>query len=189
MSELVSAWRSPRRSIATSSTTRSDVSTPLAPAFMPQRPADAAGDAVIEGEATECRPRRACAARRLSAIAAPTRMRFPSTSILPKPRGREAHDDPIHAAVADEQVRAEPDDGDGNFLRHRAHQELQVLHVGGHRQDLGGPAGPEPDDRCKRLVGLQGAAEAGEFLAQPVEEVLRHRDGSRRTHLSSGGRR
>ena len=90
-------------------------------------------------------------------------------------RGREAHDDPLDAAVADQQVRAEPDDSDGNLLRHRPHQELQVLHVCGHRQDLGWPACAEPDYRRKRLVGLQGAAEAGEILAQPVEEMLRHR--------------
>ena len=111
----------------------------------------------------------------MSASAAPTRMRFPSTSTLPKPRAESRTTTPVHAAVADEQVGAEPDDGDRNLLRQRPHQEGKILRVGRHGQDLRRPAGAEPDDRRERLVRLQRAAEAGEILAQAVEEMVRHR--------------
>ena len=53
MSELVSAWRSPRRSIATSSTTRSGRFDTVGAGIHAERAADATGDAVIECEATE----------------------------------------------------------------------------------------------------------------------------------------
>ena len=90
---------------------------------------------------------------------------------LPKPARREPHDDALHAAVAHQKVGAEPEDGDGNFLRQRPHQEGKILRIGRHGQNFRRPAGAKPHDRRQRLVRLQRAAEAGKLVLESVEKM------------------
>ena len=136
---------------------------------------------MVEGEAAEARLER----MRRKPLVGERRARADTMALdlgLAEAARRKAHDDAGNAAVADQEVRAEADDGHRHLLRHGAHQERKVFRVGRQRQDFGRTAGAEPDDRRKRRVCLQGAAKPGEVRAQSVEKMLRH---ERRAHPDS----
>ena len=68
-------------------------------------------------------------------------------------------DDARHAAVAHDQVGAEPDDGDGDVGRKIREDVGKVVLVLRHEQHLRRPADAKPGQRRQRLVGQQPPAQ------------------------------
>src|SRR5258708_6350901 len=64
-----------------------------------------------------------------------------------------------NTAVADNEVGAEADDGDGNLRRQMRQEVRQVLLVFRHEQKLRRPAHPEPCELGERLVGDEPPAQ------------------------------
>src|SRR5712691_11530435 len=69
------------------------------------------------------------------------------------------HHDARHAAVAHDQVRAEPDHGHGDLGRQSAQEIREVGLVLGHEQHLRRAADPEPGELGERLVRHEPAAQ------------------------------
>ena len=113
-------------------------------------------------------------ATRRSGTAAPARTRLPGSILISlKPRPSRITT-PGDAAVAHDQVRAEADDGDGNFARQVGQQIGEIVLVLRHEQHLRRPADAEPGQRRQRLVREQAAAQ------------LRELDFSAGTHVGDG---
>ena len=75
---------------------------------------------------------------------------------------RQADGDAGDAAVADQQVRADADDGYRNVRIQILKKEREVIGIGRLEQKLGRPADAEPGERRQRRVLGQPAADAGE---------------------------
>ena len=71
-----------------------------------------------------------------------------------------------HAAVAHDQIGAEPDDGDGNLGRQICQKITEVVLVLRHEQNLRRPADAKPGQLGERLVRQQPAAQLRHFCAQ-----------------------
>ena len=105
----------------------------------------------------------ASAATRLSGVAAPALMRGRRDHFgLAEALGRQAHDEARDAAVADQEVRADADDGQRHVFGHGLQERREILLVGRLEQQLGQAAGAEPGDLVhlgiRRHAAAQGAA-------------------------------
>src|SRR5262245_45021538 len=142
----------------------------MGPAVHAQRAADAARNAAIEGKAGDAGIR--CCARDLDvgnrgADSEPrTLLDLDLAEAL-----AEADDDALDAAVAHEQIRAEPDHGDGDVGGRLPHEISEVLFVGRGIEHLCRTTHPEPSEVLERGFGFQLAAKLGQARGEPVFEI------------------
>ena len=85
----------------------------------------------------------------------------------------EPDHDPRHAAVAHDQIGAEPDDRDRNVAGRLREEIGQIVLVLRHEQRLRRPADAEPGERRQRLVREQAAARL-ELRLELLDEVSKH---------------
>ena len=123
----------------------------------PERAADRARDAAIEGEPVE-----PGLGRRAGELHVGDRRAGPDRLALDRNRpeglAAEADDQPRHAAVAHDQVRAEPDHRHGHVGRQGREGGGEVVLVGGGEQHVGRPPDPEPGQVGERMIGQEAAA-------------------------------
>ena len=136
-----------------------------------ERAPDAAGNAAIEGEPVYPR-----LGRRRRHLDVGQRHADADAVIvqhlhLSEGLAREADDHPVDAAVAHQQVRAQPDHRGANLGRQVFEEERQVFLVGRGEEQLRRPADAEPGDFAQGLVGDQPAAHLGNPGLQLRDQV------------------
>ena len=123
-----------------------------------QRAADGAGNAAQECEPGDAgllrRPRDASVQHRRAGA-----MRMPSSTVDLAEAAAEPDHDAGHAAVAHDQVGAEPDDGHRNVGGQARQERGEIVLVRRQEQHLRRPADAEPGELGQRLVGEQPAAQ------------------------------
>ena len=124
-----------------------------------QRPAHGAGDPAEESEAGNRRLLRGAADLDVGRRRAGADTRAVLDSHLTEAATETDHH-ARHAAIAHDQIGAEPDDGDGNLGRQMRQEVGEVGLVFGHEQHLRRPADPKPGQLRERLVRHQPAAQA-----------------------------
>jgi hypothetical protein len=143
------------RSSALTSTTRSRVSTPLAP----------------EVEASDARLQRQRCDALVGTCGSRPDARGRHDLSLAEALGREADDEAGNPAVADEEIGADADDRQRHVGRHGLQERSQIVLVRRLEQGFGETAGPEPCDLVHLRVGRDSPAQAVEPSFQPLEEL------------------
>src|SRR5262245_726646 len=136
-----------------------------------QRAPGAAWDAAIEGEAGDARS--SCGAgdlhvgHRSADAEAMALLDLDVAEATP-----QADHYALDAAVAHQQIRAEPDHGDRNIGRRLAQEIGEVAFVSGRIEDFGGAACPEPSEIGESSFGFQLAAQIGQACHELSDESL-----------------
>ena len=126
-----------------------------------QGAADRAGNAAIEFEAGDARLGRRTGQANVGRRRSRRHLKVRRCRDLAKRLAAEPDDDAGNAAVANDEVRAEANHGDGNFTG-QARQEIgEVFFVGRLEQQLRRAADAKPGERRQRRVGAELAAERG----------------------------
>ena len=166
MSALESMCSLPLRSSALTSTTRSTRLDAVGAGIHPQRPADAAGNAVVEMEAADAGLLR----RRGDALVGRGGTRPDAGRRnhlrLAKAFCGQPHDEAGDAAFADQKVRADADDGERHIFGDQLEERRQILLVGRLKQRIGKAAGAEPGDLVHLGVGRDAAAQGAQAVAK-----------------------
>src|SRR5947209_6691307 len=136
----------------------------------PQRAADRAWDAAIKGQPIDAGIRRSTRELHVGNGSAGAQAIIRFRAYRAKSAAAEANDDTRHTAVADDQVRAEADRGDGSLNRKIGEKISEVFVVGRRKQKFGPTADAKPSERRQRLVRGDTAAQ---FWQTPREIVGR----------------
>src|SRR5947209_699500 len=136
----------------------------------PQRAADRAWDAAIKGQPIDAGIGRSTRELHVGNGSAGAQAIIRFRAYFAKSAAAEANDDTGHTAVADDQVRAETDRGDGNLNRKIGEKISEVFFVGRRKQKLGRTADAKPSERRQRLVRGDTAAQLG----QTPREIVGH---------------
>ena len=109
-----------------------------------------------------------------SGTAAPARSREFVLDLDVAETAAEPYHHATNAAVAHEQIGAEPDDGDWDLGRRIRHEIREVGLVGGRIEDLGRAADAEPGEIGEHGAGLQLAAQLRKLRGELVGKTARH---------------
>jgi len=142
-----------------------------------QRAADGAGYAAQEGETVDARFRRRAGDLRIQRRRAGDDALVRGGCDSAERASPQADDDSADSAVADDEIRAEADHGDRDFVRQVLQEVAQIVLVGRREQDLRRAADAKPGEgRQFDMVG-QLAAQRGHERLQVGQEV-RHQSRS-----------
>ena len=123
-----------------------------------QRAADRSRYAAIEGEAGDARIRRGT--RELGiGHDGPTRRRCPGSIFDLRETATETHDHPRHAAIAHQQIRAEPDHHHRDLVRQACEEIGKIGLVRRREQHLRRPADAKPRDVRQHRIGADAPAQ------------------------------
>jgi hypothetical protein len=120
-----------------------------------QRPADTAGNAVIEMKTTDARVQRRRGQPLVGDRRAGAYLRLGDHFRLAEALRRQPDDDARNAAIAHQQIGADADHGHRHILRQRLQKSGEIVLVGGLEQQFRRPAGAEPGNLIHRRVRRQ----------------------------------
>ena len=144
---------------------------PIRAGIHAQRPADAARNAVVEVETPDAALERGCRHALVRRRRADAQPRVADALGLAEPLGRKPHHEATDTALAHQKVRADPDRHHRDVGGHGLQEGGKVFLVRRLEQRVGHPACAEPGDLVHRGIRGQPAADRGERLPKPLQQV------------------